>query len=453
MRPEFFKGNKEVVALSVEEAAILADEISQDESAIQSTTAEIATAFDVQDVIEGSNPEANAFDNAQLLSLSDIVNDMLGTTMGGVVVVDYTPTTEGFAEQAKSIYEGIVKLLKKLWEYIKNFFQRMFSYRDHLAKRVQELKKKVLMVSDKSVVEHPTISVPMTDGKIFTVQGKKLLDTSSFSGVLKDIFTHVKLNFDRGPEAIRVVGDAFLVCIKDFNPEKPEESAETAFREKVIPAMWRYFDAFGVKDFKKVAIAGHTAHEFTASSPALAGSCHVDFTWGNTMNEFFIDRAKKDGVTMNRIIQDLNSSKAQLVADKPADHSNVLTMPAFKPSGMNAALKEVERGLELLSALDYQHDTRSYDFAQRFEKAAKEALAKFNPQSGADAGKASDPAHAIYNSLLRLPQAYSNLAHQPISDLTKRTLGTFEAVLNMVERSIPMYHPKEHSQDFKPAGM
>lgn len=423
------------LALSIEEAAILSDEIGQDLKDMGNSLTAATTVGDVSAIYADSKSIEKDFDYAETLAVSD----MAAAAVKSVLVVDYTPTfglaAEGFSDQAAEIWKKIVELLRRAWQFLKNFFQRMFSYRGYLRHRLQMLSEKVEGLSEDPIAPKPVINVPMRDGKIFTVPGKKLIDTATFGTILKDIFKTVRLNFKLGPVATKRLGEAFMDSINAMTPQVDNPTLQKLFAEKIIPAFWLYFDAYHIKDFKRGSIDSHITNTFTATSPPIAGSCRAEFTWGSSMNQFFIDRGTEE--PMSHVIRDLLSARCQLVQEISNTPSTHLTMPAFKVQGMKAALNEVNVGLELIDEFEKNFNANNEDFSKRFEQIAADVSRRFQ-----GAGEDSHLNRTTFNMMLNLPVVYSHLAAQPITDLTKRTLGTLEAVLNMVDKSIAMYKPK-----------
>jgi hypothetical protein len=439
----------ESLNLSVEEAAILSDETDQEAANLSATLTTMTTTSEVAVIYQDAKAMARDFDNAELLALNDIVTGMGNTLTGSVTVVDYTPTCESIADHVSDVWKKIVELLKKAWGFITNFFQRIFSYRNYLNHRAEELSTKINDLTEEPLQPNPVINVPMRDGKIFTLPGQKLLDTKSFSVVMQDIFKNVRKNFRDGPVVITNMAQAMMTTIESVQPDSTNETLQKTVAEKIIPAFWRYFDAFGVKDFKRDTIDSHITNTFTATSPPLAGSCRVSFTWGNLMNTFFLDR--KSDQPIAQVLRDLTIARCHVTQEREAAPSNHLTMPAFKVSGMKLALESVQKGLVLMSELEKAQTSRMEDVSGKFGKVIEDVSKRLD-----GAAEVNPEARTTLNVMLNLPNVYCQLATQPMTDLTKRTMGTFEAVLNMVEQSIKMYVPKaakEGSQDFKPAGM
>lgn len=430
--------------LSNEEIAMVSADVEQQLVSANQTLADVAKLGDqaagASDVI-ALTPPPNSNPGATRDLLAAVV-DMMAA--GEEPLEDFTLSAESFMDTSRNIYEQIKALLAKLWGHVKAFFIGLFDISAGLRQKIVKLREELKAKSAEPVVANPTIAVPMKERNVFSVGDKKLLTPDNFNQVLGDIFKHVRNNFEMGPKAIEGLGNAFIDVISGYQPGS-DITLETPMKDKVIPALWIYFDAFGIKNFTKNAIGGHGAERATVTSDILAGDARVELRWGKAMNDFFVDRGSSNGVA--GALAGLGSTRMHLtkVAHTAVEpHTSVATVPAFKYAGISAALDRIESGLDMMDKFKAAVKTDNSRMSEAFAKAVlglNERVVKFSKEAEANNSEAAIHARYQYRLAANLANTYSALATTPLLDIARRTMGTFSVLVSMVDRSIAMYKP------------
>lgn len=358
-----------------------------------------------------------------------------------VVGTDVVPVTEDFSESVRTIYETIKALLHKAWEHIKGFYNKFFGYKQTMRDRIKQLREELTRHREVPSEDKPMIHVPISDGYIFCIDGKKLIDTQSFQTIMRDIFTNVQHNFKIGPLAVEKLGQAFAATMRDFDPRDPAETVHKSLQAHVVPALWMYFDSVRIKGFKPNTIVDGTEDLATAESDMLAGNCFVKLVWGAHMHHYFITR--KTDISMADILHDMQIMKVELKQKEQPAEKRIVTMPAFKHAGMKLALDEIEKGLDMIDAFERNGTEGKLKMNDDFARAAQSTGAKVRDEADrlykGRGGPVAKALEQTYTQLTKLSALHTRLAVHPLMEISKRTLGTFNAILNMVEKSMTVY--------------
>lgn len=435
------------VHLSMEEAAILYGEMSEDMAAVDNGLATIKEAEDITAAMTDYNTIVNIEPSITESSVAEITNAAIAMSLN-VDQADVLPVVmEDFKENMKNVYQTIIELLKKLWEHIKGFYAKVYDYRSYLVGRVEKLRSQLGKYADEQVVVNPVIKLSMRESSMFATEGKELMSIDQYQKVMREILTNVSLNFERGPAAIDELGGTFIKLVQNFKPDSAHDSVKHTMVGLLQPVLWKYFDAFKVNNFSKSTIekTGGTA---VAVSPPLAGRCKVRLSWGKPMNDFFVNRDTQEPVA--HVLDGLAEAKMELVSSGDTSDTAEVSTPAFSYKGLTTALDMVAKGLNLIDTLEKNQATKMRDISNSFGSVVQakqsELDSYLSQHHEGDIPESAEEAKATFVALTKLPRVYSNLASHPINEITHRTIGTFAVILNMVEKSMPMYKLKTDLQ-------
>ena len=427
--------------LTMEEAAVMLGEMADDLQSIDNGLHAIKEAEDITSALTDYHNIVSIEPSMVDDRVAEVMNAAAATSMQVDPNQVQPLVLESFTENVKNIYQTILELLKKLWEHTKSFFAKVFDYRGYLRGRVEKLRSKLGQHTDQQVVANPTIKLSVREAAIFAVEGKELMGIDSYRKVMDEIYRNVGYNFQRGPAAIDELGKTFIRVIETFEPEAAHNSVKASLVGLVQPVLWKYFDAFKVNNFAKSTLEA-TQGTAVAVSPPLAGRCKVRLSWGKAMNDFFVDRDTQQPIF--HVLDGLAEAKLTLVSSATPDaEASEVTTPAFSYAGLDAAMKMVEKGLNLIDMLEKNQATKMRDYSTTFATAVQAKQTQLqtflNEHREGDIPETNEEAQQTFNSLVKLPNVYANMAAHPINEIVHRTIGTFGVVLNMVEKSMPMY--------------
>lgn len=153
------------VAVAASDIAMRSSDVSNCVSDIETGQTDIATLSDIQDVLVEASTKVEGIDETTA-AVTQIAVEAIYARLGLVVKpipametfaskhsrkVATNVAIEGIGDSIKRIWEAILNALKKVWEKIQGFVKSLFIGKEHLEKRVKELKQKVESIDSSKI--------------------------------------------------------------------------------------------------------------------------------------------------------------------------------------------------------------------------------------------------------------------------------------------------------------
>lgn len=420
--------------LSMEEEVVVLDEAVQDAAASGTELAEAERLLEVSQSLEDLAVIADTIEEATPaeVALVETVGDMAvaGTDIPAEEIVPSLESYRGkklsmeainIRETAKTIWEGLLRILKNIWSKIEGFFYKIFGTIPGLRKNLENIKKHAEEVTGTAGKEKLTIGSGVAN---LSVNYAPIKTAGELAAGVTDLITYGKAIYGTYVSELSKVAENIASHVSDFDPAKPEECSG-----KLVGAL------------EKPVNGLFSALGSASSSNRYPGFDTKEYKQllGNVV--LVVKRNQNEGKSQIEKLEYLRTTRVEL-APASSGKKEAKTSMEVMPFDASDVIKVCDDALKLLDVLeDYKRGSK----ASAIEKGRKDLEKASAKAEGKLAGLSKDEEQSAkaavphYRAMINMNLAFARWARDPMVPFLGHSLNVLRAVAMISTKSLNAY--------------
>lgn len=414
-----------VPTLSVEEEAIMADEHSEAEIAMDNGINEAERIQDIADVANDATlvvsdiPEVGQVEQDLVASVADMAvagTDASATDVLSVTNADGAVSTEGIASALKSLWDTIVSALKNMWAGIRNWLTTYFATLDRNKRHAEKLIQRLDGMRGWTASDDAKVEISDMFGYARQSLGAKQL-FGRIGVVMVEHRTMVATALETQKNVMLPLGDELIRGYKEFGQNK-DMAVMTKVVQAISTQMEGYIKSLGISEDGKV-------RKNNASKEVAQMTIHA-----NGYNKHITDPANSTETKIALL------AKVRFSVDQDTNligNGRKVTMRVDMTPDMLKA--DVQKDLDIINGLIKYRDNEFKQLEAKSELVQRACEAMLGTVKDGDKGTV-----ALAKKLMPMTTAYANWATQPGIKLLSTVARHLQYWLTLSEKCANMFH-------------